>query len=756
MHYPLTDDDALYLRQFVEQAALFGSQAVVTLEPQIALGNLTTDDADTMAQLLADLRKQLGTEFYVRFGPEMNGSWYSWGQQPEAYVSAFRTVADSVHRAVPSASMLWTPSYGAGYPFGNARGAVPGTGNRDTAALDTDGDGTVTGADNPYSPYYPGDDAVDWVGLSLYHWGDLQNFGTNSLPEPGKFAAELDGTYGYPDTAGAGRNFYQTYVRDAAKPMFVETAAFYQPNGTGSASEIDIKSAWWEQIFGAETRSAYPGITMVTWLEVERAEDEVDGALVDWRATATPTMASALKSALARDGVDTGPVTAVHDPEAAGAATKQIYESDPGKTDQMGWIVFCIVVAALMVLASALATRFAPTWRYPNEKDPRDLRVDWMRGWVMVTLIVLHVEMAGALNFFSRNIVGAITGAELFVGLSGIVMGMVYSAAMVKAGWWPVSKIIGRRALRLYLTSLVVVVSVYVISRIPGIDGSVITTFADRGTGAGGEVAAGQVYDLYPNASQLFAYPPPWYAVRDLLLIRMGPWVFNIMGLFVILSLLVPILLWMLRRRLVLVVLTLSAGLYVVDYVHPTHLFPSQFEDSFPLLTWQVLFVYGLAVGYYRRSIIAWGTGRWGRVVIGTFVGVYAGAVALLWLSSRFDFALPLVPDGLYSSLYEHMYQRVSMQPGRLLDLVLVVLTGHIFLTAFWKPANKALGWLYIPLGQASLYVFIMHVYFVLAVGNIPNLDRSNVWIGTALHCSVIGILWVMVKKKFLFKFVPT
>ena len=142
--------------------------------------------------------------------------------------------------------------------------------------------------------------------------------------------------------------------------------------------------------------------------------------------------------------------------------------------------------------------------------------------------------------------------------------------------------------------------------------------------------SAGIVYDLYPNADLLFGYPPPWFAVRDLLTIRMGPWVFNIMGLFVILSLLVPIFLWLLRRKLVLPLLALSTALYVVDTIHPITLFPSQFEDSFPLLTWQIIFVYCIAIGYYRRQLIDWGSTLFGKLVIALAIGIYAGGLTLL------------------------------------------------------------------------------------------------------------------------------
>ena len=108
-----------------------------------------------------------------------------------------------------------------------------------------------------------------------------------------------------------------------------------------------------------------------------------------------------------------------------------------------------------------------------------------------------------------------------------------------------------------------------------------------------------------------------------------------------------------------------------------------------------------------------------------------------------------------YGWLYDHLYVRVDLQPGRLLDLALVILVAYAFLTACWKPVNAAVGRLLIPLGQASLYVFIMHLFIVIAVQNLPGLDRTSAWQGVALHTAAIAVLWVMVRRRFLFSVVP-
>jgi len=76
-----------------------------------------------------------GAPIFLRFGGEMNGKWTSWGRDPAAYRRAFRIVHDVMARRAPNVAMVWAPN------------AIP-----------------VTNLDD----YYPGDDVVDWVGISLY------------------------------------------------------------------------------------------------------------------------------------------------------------------------------------------------------------------------------------------------------------------------------------------------------------------------------------------------------------------------------------------------------------------------------------------------------------------------------------------------------------------------------------------------------------------------------------------------------------
>ena len=762
--YPIDADAATQWRTAARALATQGSVLVLSLLPSEPLDELSTADAKAAELLLAEMHNQYGTQQLVRFAPEMNGTWISWGQQPTAYVAAFRKFANVVHTGESEALMVWAPSYGSGYPFGDAEGRLDSLSATDQARLDTNGDGRLAESDDPYEPYYPGDRAADWVGLTMFYFGKGEATASagvevpltsNELAVDGEVEQRFDESWGYvvdqPD------NFYDRFAEASDKPLLLDTGALYDSELDG-ATELDVKRGWWRQVL--EALEARPLIKGVTWLEYEREEAEAGGDEVDWRATADRELAAALLADLrAEDRIQFAPVTDVVSKDDGNEATVQIREGDDASTggDQMSFIVWCAAWLAIAFLLSALVGKFVPSWRYNDDGSPgRDLRIDLFRGFIILAVVITHIEVAGPLSFVTLQLVGAITGAEMFVFLSGLVLGMVYPLGVRKFGELKSATGALRRAGKQYVTTIVIILVVFALSFVPFLGADTITTFTDRGTGEDGLGAEGRTYDLYPNADRLLDYPPPWYAVRQLLLLEMGPWPFNIMGLFVVLSVTIPAAIWLLRRKMWWVLLAVSWALYVWRSLVPdAPALPSQFEAVFPLFLWQVLFTHGLVVGYYRRQIQRALTSLPGRIITGVAVVAYAAVLIYLWAGYTYGFDPAPFDAGLYDSLYGTAYQRVDMQWGRLLDVVLMVVCTYAILTAFWKPINAAIGWLWIPLGQASLYVFVWQVFFALAVASIPGLDRTNALIGTAIHVALIMLVWFMVKKKFMFKVIP-
>jgi hypothetical protein len=278
--FPVTETAGTGLQRFVDDVAAVDGMAILRVEPTVALAEISDSDVTALAAQMADVNGK-GVSVLLVFAPEMNGSWTLWSQQPLAYVDVFRQVADAVHATAPETAMVWSPNYGGGYPFRDFKAEA----GDEISALDTNGDGQVTGADDPYAPYYPGDGYVDWSGLTHFHWGGAFPWGENEIPEPGKFVDQIRGIYvGANGDESYLPDFYGTYVETPAKPFMVLTSALYNEEAADGDARLDIKREWWRQVFSAPGE-ALPELRLVEWFERRQESPEANNVLVDWMIT---------------------------------------------------------------------------------------------------------------------------------------------------------------------------------------------------------------------------------------------------------------------------------------------------------------------------------------------------------------------------------------------------------------------------------------------------------------------------------------
>ncbi len=299
--FPSVAEDWTDITTFLDEIAAYGGMAVVVVDPHNGLDQISQTDINAFASMCSSYNN-LGVPIIVRFGHEMNASWYTlWSMKPDQYRTKFRAVADAIHSQAPLTAIAWTPFVAGGYPYGiykNMTQAEYINGGYGTAAdwtlLDTNGDGklsdTIGEKDDPYSPFYPGDQYVDWVGLSCYHFGNAYPWGENEIPEPRKFAFQITGNYN--GANGDDRwnpDFYAIYAEAKGKPMMIaETAAWYRPDDPGGASEEDIKSSWIEQVYNlsgntdnaSDIAEFFPRIKSIIWFNHIKQEE---GYTCDWR-----------------------------------------------------------------------------------------------------------------------------------------------------------------------------------------------------------------------------------------------------------------------------------------------------------------------------------------------------------------------------------------------------------------------------------------------------------------------------------------
>ena len=118
----------------LDHARAAGTAIELGVQPLNGLDEVKDDDY--LHQLARDIEAS-GVRVFLRFANEMNGDWVPWHEKdPKKYIEKFRTVAKVFHQEAPnSVAMVWAPDRLPEYNIGS---------------------------------YYPGDDAVDWVGVSLY------------------------------------------------------------------------------------------------------------------------------------------------------------------------------------------------------------------------------------------------------------------------------------------------------------------------------------------------------------------------------------------------------------------------------------------------------------------------------------------------------------------------------------------------------------------------------------------------------------
>lgn len=199
--------------RWAERNSDAGRAIQIALEPNDIFA---VRDDDYLENWARDAARFPGAVF-LRFGGEMNGAWTPWHVDPLAYRKAFRTVALVMKRAAPNVAMVWAPN------------DVP------TDNLDR---------------YYPGDDVVDWVGISLY----VVRYYDDNLAEPAY--QDNPATFIEP--------FYAKYAK--RKPLcLVECGVTHNSRVEGMPSEQFAAARIRDLLFAMKVR--FPRLKMFCWFD---------------------------------------------------------------------------------------------------------------------------------------------------------------------------------------------------------------------------------------------------------------------------------------------------------------------------------------------------------------------------------------------------------------------------------------------------------------------------------------------------------
>ena len=294
--------------QFFKHIQDTNSDAIMylTVYPMEGFDKVTDDGLQQMVEFVVKVVSS-GRSIFIRYASEMNGDWFAYGQKPAAFIESWKRVVGAVRKATSNSdkvAFIWAPNKGEQYPYGASFGGDAGSygGNPDFAPLDTNADGKITIADDPYTPYYPGDDWADWVGFSLYHYGRASEvvpsqfsdrpgqwaWISNTVTDNNEVAQTIKGEVGYPPDhfniyemfSGTGSGGQPESKSKGGKPFFItESAMTYHmsfKDGSeipGRADIVEMKRSWWREIFNADFLAQYPQVKAVCFFEFIKYEE---------------------------------------------------------------------------------------------------------------------------------------------------------------------------------------------------------------------------------------------------------------------------------------------------------------------------------------------------------------------------------------------------------------------------------------------------------------------------------------------------
>ena len=368
----------------------------------------------------------------------------------------------------------------------------------------------------------------------------------------------------------------------------------------------------------------------------------------------------------------------------------------------------------------------------------RDLRVDLLRGFCIFAMVVDHFGGDSWLYSITGGNRFYVSAAEGFIFISGFIMGQAYRAKRDRSDLPSAMAEALRRARTLYLATVALTLIFSVLYLYTD-----ITLWTGRDFGLGIDspqeiaVAALTLHYTY-HGTDILAMYTLLLAVAPiiLLLLSVGEWYWVLIPSWAI---------W------------LTYQVYPEEAAIPWYI---RHGENFPLAAWQVLFVTGNVLGFYRGALTQW-LQRFRRlrvVAVSLGLAVTLALISLAWGTengAQFAF-FDIDPNVLNESFF-----KVPLRPWRIVAFMSVAIVAYTSATYFWVPIRRVLGWLMLPLGQAALYSYIVHFFLILLVYNLAPLvnalpgEPSEVISAPILQIAVVLLLWALVRRRVFFGVIP-
>lgn len=364
-------------------------------------------------------------------------------------------------------------------------------------------------------------------------------------------------------------------------------------------------------------------------------------------------------------------------------------------------------------------------------KIERIISIDIIRGYFLFVILVDHLGR----NFSGYDLLTGggqqwVSAAEGFFFVSGLMIGLVRGRKLVDQPLLSVTKKIWFRAAQLYLWAIGLTLFF-----------TVIAQFFIGNIGLKVGAFHGEPLSKLISHTILLRYNYGWA---------------DFLNYYAIYLFLTPAALWLLRIKKWYLLLLLSA---VIWY----------FANNLQF-TWQLIFFSGTIVGFYLPEIESWFKKLSRQTKRYLYISFTAAALSTIAISMFFNNAVDIFnrttnnfnPLGEWSvRLYDFntyylasYFNKYTLGYGRLLLFFIWFTALYLLVRRYETKVNKVIGWYLVPLGQNSLYVYIVHAILVFLI-NLYVPFNLPIWLNVIVTSAWLAGIWLLVKHKVLFKVIP-
>lgn len=359
-----------------------------------------------------------------------------------------------------------------------------------------------------------------------------------------------------------------------------------------------------------------------------------------------------------------------------------------------------------------------------------------MRGFFLIAIIIDHIGFfPNYLDWWGMRGLLLSSTAEGFFLISGIILGIVRGAKLIDVPFRTVASLVLRRAATLYITATVLVIGFTLI---------------------GWYMYPGNPDLKYGIMEQHSLWTMIWQTLTFQYIYGWADYL-RLYALFIAIS---PLALWLLRRGQWYVVILCS---FLVWLLFPLDHKVLDWQTIAILqpVSWQLIFFSGLVIGFHWGDISAWCAQR--QRTLTRFVALPLIGIALVtFLWNVFAvFAHEFIVSNAWTQMLSDRawelrldeFHKEQLPFARFLLFMLWFWAAFLIVKRFEKPVVRYTGWLLLPFGTNSLYVYTLHAVLVFFV-HLYFVDSLPI-LNFLITVATIFVIYIAVRTKFLFGIIP-